>query len=67
VFNDPTTNVDPAVQAQYPGRGQFHQEPCLQSPTAECLYVCPVNALRVEPTSGALHPRGCLRRLQSLR
>ena len=40
VFNDPTTNVDPAVQAQYPGRGQFHQEPCLQSPIAECLYVC---------------------------
>jgi len=53
VFNDPTTQVDPAVQEQYPGRGQFHQEPCLQCPTAECLYVCPVNALRVDPTSGA--------------
>jgi Fe-S-cluster-containing dehydrogenase component len=53
VFNDPTTQVDPAVQAQYPGRGQFHQQPCLQCPTPECLYVCPVNALRVEPVSGA--------------
>lgn len=57
VYNDPTTQVDPAVQAQYPGRGQFHQEPCLQCPTAECLYVCPVNALRVEPVSGARYIR----------
>src|SRR6266513_1733321 len=24
VYNDPTTKVDPAVQAQYPDRGQFH-------------------------------------------
>src|SRR5215210_6012446 len=53
IYNDPNTNVDPAVLAAYPGRGQFHQEPCLQCPTAECLYVCPVNAVRVEPTSGA--------------
>ena len=34
-------------------RGSFHQEPCLQCPTAECLYVCPVDALRVEPKTGA--------------
>ena len=53
VFNDPNTKVDPEVLAAYPGRGAFHQEPCLQCPTAECLYVCPVNALRIEPTSGA--------------
>jgi formate hydrogenlyase subunit 2 len=57
VFNDPSTQVDPAVAAQYPGRGQFHQQPCLQCPTAECLYVCPVNALRVEPVSGARYIR----------
>jgi Fe-S-cluster-containing dehydrogenase component len=57
IYNDPTTQVDPAVQAQYPGRGQFHQQPCLQCPTAECLYVCPVNALRVEPVSGARYIR----------
>jgi len=41
------------VLGAYPNRGSFHQEPCLQCPTAECLYVCPVNALRVEPTTGA--------------
>ena len=53
IFNDPTTKVDPVVQAAYPDRGQFHQEPCLQCPTAECLYVCPVDALQVEPRTGA--------------
>ena len=53
IYNDPNTKVDPEVLAAYPGRGSFHQEPCLQCPTAECLYVCPVNALRVEPTTGA--------------
>ena len=53
IFNDPNTMVDPEVLAAYPNRGSFHQEPCLQCPTAECLYVCPVNALRIEPTTGA--------------
>jgi formate hydrogenlyase subunit 2 len=53
IFKDPDVKVDPAVQAAYPDRGQFHQEPCLQCPTAECLYVCPVNALQVEPRTGA--------------
>ena len=53
IFNDPTTKVDPVVQAAYPDRGKFHQEPCLQCPTAECLYVCPVDALQVEPKTGA--------------
>ena len=53
IFNDPNTKVDPVVQAAYPDRGKFHQEPCLQCPTAECLYVCPVDALQVEPRTGA--------------
>ena len=53
IFNDPTTKVDPVIQAAYPDRGSFHQEPCLQCPTAECLYVCPVDALQVEPKTGA--------------
>ena len=53
IFNDPQTKVDPVIQAAYPDRGQFHQEPCLQCPTAECLYVCPVDALQVEPRTGA--------------
>src|SRR5579864_5920150 len=39
IYNDPNVTVDPAVVAQYPGRGSHHQEPCLQCPTAECLYV----------------------------
>ena len=37
IFNDPNVKVDPAVQEAYPNRGSFHQEPCLQCPTAECL------------------------------
>ena len=53
VFNDPTVQVDPQVKAAYPGRGSFRQEPCLQCPTAECLYVCPVSAMQVEPKTGA--------------
>jgi len=53
IFDDPTTKVDPAVKAAYPDRGTFHQEPCLQCPTAECLYVCPVEALTVDPKTGA--------------
>ncbi|SRR5579884_694581 len=53
IYNDPTVRVDPAVQEAYPNRGSFRQQPCLQCPTAECLYVCPVNALRIEPKTGA--------------
>ena len=53
IFNDPTVQVDPEVQAAYPGRGSFRQEPCLQCPTAECLYVCPVDAMQVDPRTGA--------------
>ena len=53
IFNDPEVKVAPAIQAAYPDRGSFHQEPCLQCPTAECLYVCPVDALQVEPRTGA--------------
>jgi Fe-S-cluster-containing hydrogenase component 2 len=53
IFNDPATKVDPVIQAAYPDRGKFHQEPCLQCPTAECLYVCPVDALQVDPKTGA--------------
>jgi len=53
IFNDPNTKVDPVVQTAYPDRGKFHQEPCLQCPTAECLYVCPVEALTVDQKTGA--------------
>ncbi len=53
IYDEPSTKVDPEVERNYPGRGSFLQQPCLQCPTAECLYVCPVNALRVEPRTGA--------------
>src|SRR2546429_457552 len=55
IFKDDTVKVDNAIQsvAEFKDRGSFHQEPCLQCPTAECLYVCPVDALRVEPRTGA--------------
>ncbi len=53
IFDYPSVRVDAAVRTAYPDRGSFHQEPCLQCPTAECLYVCPVEALRVDPKTGA--------------
>jgi Fe-S-cluster-containing hydrogenase component 2 len=53
IFNDPAVTVDAEVEKAYPGRGSFHQEVCLQCPTAECLYVCPVDAFHVEPRTGA--------------
>jgi Fe-S-cluster-containing hydrogenase component 2 len=55
IFNDPQVKVDPVIQSnpEYRDRGSFHQEPCLQCPTAECLFVCPVDALQVEPRTGA--------------
>jgi len=53
IFNDPTVKVNAEIQQAYPGRGSFTQEPCLQCPTAECLHVCPVDAIGVEPRTGA--------------
>ena len=57
IFNDPEVKVAPVIQEAYPDRGSFHQEPCLQCPTAECLHVCPVDALQVEPRTGARYIR----------
>src|SRR5919202_466691 len=48
IFDDPSVRVDPEIERAYPGRGSFTQEPCLQCPTAECLYVCPVDAIHTE-------------------
>jgi Fe-S-cluster-containing hydrogenase component 2 len=53
IFDDPSVRVDPEIQRNYPDRGTFIQEPCLQCTTAECLYVCPVDAIRAEPRTGA--------------
>lgn len=53
IFNEPVTVVDPEVVRNYPDRGSFFQHVCLQCPEAPCLPVCPVDALRVEPKTGA--------------
>jgi Fe-S-cluster-containing hydrogenase component 2 len=62
IFNDPSVKVAPVIQQAYPDRGSFHQEPCLQCPTAECQHVCPVDAIQVEPRTGArvLHEETCV-------
>lgn len=57
IFNDQSVQVAPVIKAAYPDRGSFHQEPCLQCPTAECLSVCPVDAVAVEPRTGARYIR----------
>src|SRR5690349_24148068 len=46
IFQDDTVKVDSAIQSllEFKDRGQFHQEPCLQCPTQECLYMCPGDA-----------------------
>lgn len=53
IFNESTTVVDPEIVKNYPDRGSFFQHVCLQCPEAPCLPVCPVNALRVDPKTGA--------------
>ncbi|MBI4495033.1 MAG: 4Fe-4S dicluster domain-containing protein [Chloroflexi bacterium] len=57
IYNDPKVKVDPEVERNYPGRGSFTQTPCLQCPAPECLSVCPVSALQVEPRTGARYIR----------
>lgn len=53
IFNEPATKVDAEIIRNYPDRGAFFQHVCLQCPEAPCLPVCPVNALHVEPKTGA--------------
>lgn len=53
IFNDPKTVVNPIIRDNFGDRGQFHQSPCLMCPDAPCHYVCPADALVVEPTTGA--------------
>jgi Fe-S-cluster-containing hydrogenase component 2 len=53
IYNNPTTVVDAIITDAYGDRGQYHQSPCLQCPDAPCHYVCPVDALPIEPTTGA--------------
>lgn len=53
IFNDETTELHPEIVKHYPNRGTFLQTPCLMCPEAPCLPVCPVDALIVEPKTGA--------------
>jgi Fe-S-cluster-containing hydrogenase component 2 len=53
IFNEPSTKLNPEILKNYPGRGTFIQQPCLQCPDSPCVGVCPVNALHVEPKTGA--------------
>lgn len=52
IYDAPSVRVHPEVERNYPGRGSFLQEPCLQCPTAECVYVCPVDAFKIEARTG---------------
>jgi len=53
IFNDETTLVDSIITDAYGDRGKYHQSPCLMCPDAPCHFVCPAEALIVEPSSGA--------------
>jgi formate hydrogenlyase subunit 2 len=53
IFNEPETKLDPELIRTQFARGNFFQHVCLQCPDAPCLPVCPVNALRLEPKTGA--------------
>lgn len=53
IFNEPETKLDPEIIRNQFDRGHFFQHVCLQCPDAPCLPVCPVNALRTDPKTGA--------------
>lgn len=53
IFNDETTAVAPVILEAYGERGRFRQSPCLMCPDAPCHYVCPADALPIEPTTNA--------------
>lgn len=53
IFYDGGTQVNPAISQAFGDRGQFHQSPCLMCPEAPCHFVCPADALVLEPASQA--------------
>jgi Fe-S-cluster-containing hydrogenase component 2 len=53
IYNNGAVELDQALVSVYGDRGRFHQSPCLMCPEAECLRVCPANALVIEPKTGA--------------
>ncbi len=62
IFNEPKTQVNPEIVKNYPGRGSFIQQPCLQCPDSPCLPVCPTNALHVDQKTGArvINEKACI-------
>ncbi|MEZ4867327.1 MAG: 4Fe-4S binding protein [Caldilineaceae bacterium] len=55
IFNDEATVLSQGLLDAYGDRGHFHQSPCLMCPDAPCHYVCPADALPIEPNSGVRH------------
>lgn len=53
IYNDARVQVADEIVTHYGRRGAFLQQPCVQCPDAPCLPVCPVDALQVEPKTGA--------------
>ncbi len=53
IYNLASVQPQPILIHHYGDRGRFFQQPCVQCPDAPCLPVCPVNALHVEPRTGA--------------
>lgn len=53
IYNLEWVDVAPQIVENYGQRGQFFQQVCVQCPDAPCLPVCPVDALQVEPETGA--------------
>ena len=62
IFNEPATKLDPELIRVNFARGNFFQHVCLQCPDAPCVPVCPVNALHIEPKTGArvIDPQVCI-------
>lgn len=53
IYNDGNVQLDPELVKVYGDRGHYHQSPCLMCPDAECVHVCPANALIIEPRTRA--------------
>ncbi|MGH2585759.1 MAG: 4Fe-4S dicluster domain-containing protein [Dehalococcoidia bacterium] len=62
IYNRDSVTVEPAIVRAFGERGRFFQAVCVQCPDAPCLPVCPVDALRVEPDTGArvIDPKTCI-------
>lgn len=62
IYDREDVTVAPQIIASFGDRGRFFQAVCVQCPDAPCLPVCPVDALQVEPRTGArvINPQTCI-------